>query len=125
MFKFLLTMVMLTSFTGCVAAPIVLVGVGALGGYAVSRDTIEGNTSRSQEELWDTANKVISIMGSIDSSDRKRNELSGRVNGATVWVTIIPINMSTSKLRVKARKLMLPSIGIAQDVYAKIINQLE
>ncbi len=123
--RLVLAFMVLAGLTGCVAAPIVLVGAGVVGGYAISRDTFEGNTNKSAEELWDTANKILGIMGSIDLSDRKRDELSGHVNGATVWITVIPINSSTTKLRIKARKNLLPAIGIAQDVYAKILNQLE
>ncbi len=125
MFKLVLSLLLVGSLTGCVAAPIILVGAGAVGGYAISRDTFEGNTNKSQDELWDSANKVLSIMGSIDHSDRKRDELDGHVNGATVWITVIPVNASTTKLRIKARKNLLPAIGIAQDVYAKIINLTE
>ena len=40
-------------------------------------------------------------------------------------VTVIQINMTTSKLRVKARKAIFPRIAIAQEVYTKIMNQLE
>ncbi len=125
MLKLALTFLLIIGFTGCVAAPIMLIGAGAVGGYAISRDTFEGNTSKSQEELWDAANKILAIMGSIEVSDRKRDELSGHVNGATVWITVVPVNSSTTKLRIKARKNLLPAIGIAQDVYAKIISQIE
>ena len=125
MLKLALTLFLIIGMSGCIAAPIILVGAGAFGGYAISRDTFEGNTNKSQDELWDTANKVLGIMGSVDHSDRKRDELDGHVNGATVWITVIPINTSTTKLRIKARKNLLPAIGVAQDIYAKIINQLD
>lgn len=125
MFRKAVAALSLLFFSGCVAAPIVLIGAGAFGGYAISRDTFEGNTSKSQDELWDSANKILGIMGSIDSNDRKRGELDGHVSGATVWITVVPVNASTTKLRIKARKNLLPAIGVAQDVYAKIINHLE
>lgn len=125
MLRWTLSLMVIIGFTGCVAAPIVLIGAGAVGGYAISRDTFEGNTNKTQEELWDASNKILSIMGSVESSDRKRDELSGHVNGATVWITVVPVNFSTTKLRIKARKNLLPAIGIAQDVYAKVLSQIE
>ena len=125
MLRWVLSLMVIVGFTGCVAAPIVLIGAGAVGGYAISRDTFEGNTNKTQEELWDASNKILAIMGSVESSDRKRDELSGHVNGATVWITVVPVNSSTTKLRIKARKNLLPAIGIAQDVYAKVLSQIE
>ena len=123
--RIVLSALIVTLFSGCAAAPLVLVGVGAVGGYAASKDTFEGNTTRTQEELWDASNKVLAIMGTIDSNDQKRGEITALVNGAKVWLTIVPINLSTSKLRIRARKNLLPAIGIAQEIYTKIINQLE
>ena len=125
MLRLILTLMFIISFTGCVAAPIILVGAGAVGGYAITRDTFEGNTNKSQDEIWDAANKILAIMGSVEFSDRKRDELSGHVNGANVWITVVPINASTTKLRIKARKNLLPAAGIAQEVYAKILSQIE
>ena len=110
--------------TGGCAVPVIL-AVGAVGGYSVSRDTFEGITSKSQDELWDTSVKVASIMGSVESNDRKRGEISARISGANVLITIVPVNLTTNKLRIKARKGIFPRIGVAQEVYAKIMNQLE
>ena len=111
---------------GCVT-PIILaaVGAGAVGGYAVSRDTFEGNTNKGQDEIWEAAYKVASIMGAVDDSDRKRGEIVARINGATVNIYIMTINLTNTKLRIKARKGIFPRVGVAQEVYAKIMGQLE
>ena len=109
--------------TGCIF--VVVGAAGAVGGYAVSRDTFEGVSSKSQDELLASAHKVMSIMGTISDERPKDGELVGTVYGAHIVVDVIQINMTTSKLRVKARQYMLPRIGIAQEVYTKIMNQLE
>ena len=44
---------------------LVIGGAGAVGGYAVTRDTFEGVSSKGQEELLAAAHKVLSIMGTI------------------------------------------------------------
>lgn len=119
--KAITAVLLVTSLSGCV--PIVL-AVGAVGGYAVSRDTFEGVTSKSQDELWDASQKVLSIMGTLGESNRNRGEMVGRVNGADVTITLLPVNLSTTKIRIKARKGILPRVGIAQEVYTKIMNQL-
>ena len=108
---------------GC--ALLVIGGVGAVGGYAVTRDTFEGVSGKGQEELLASAHKVLSIMGTITDERPKEGEIVATVNGAHVTMDIIQINLTSSKLRVKARKDMLPCLSIAQEVYTKIMNQLE
>ncbi len=104
---------------------LVIGGIGAVGGYAVTRDTFEGVSAKSQEELLASAHKVLSIMGTISDERPKDGEIVGTVYGAHVVVDVIQINLTTSKLRVKARKLIFPRVGIAQEVYTKIMNQVE
>ena len=124
MVRFVLCIFLMVGACGCVA-PLLLVGAGAVGGYAVTRDTFEGITSKSQDEIWDAANKVATIMGAVEGNDRRRGEIDAKINGASVHITLVQVNLTTTKLRVKARKGIFPSIGIAQEVYTKIINQLE
>ena len=64
-------------------------------------------------------------MGTINNEHPKEGQIDAIVYGNHVTVTVIQINMTTSKLRVKARKNFLPSRGVAQEVYTKIINQAE
>ena len=64
-------------------------------------------------------------MGTMEESDRKRGEVTARVYGTTVNVTIVPVSLTTTKLRIKARKGIFPRVGVAQEVYAKILNQTE
>jgi len=122
-FKILLAAFICIFSSGCVF--LVIGGVGAVGGYAISRDSFEGVSSKGQEELFAAAQKVLSIMGTISDARPKDGEIVAMVYGNHVTVDIIQINLTTSKLRVKARKDLLPSVGVAQEVYTKIMNQLE
>ncbi len=120
-FSYLILLCVFSS--GCV---FLIVGTaGAVGGYAVTRDSFEGVSSKGQEELLASAHKVISIMGTITDERPKDGEIVGTVNGAHVTVDVTQINLTTSKLRVKARQMLFPRAGIAQDIYTKIMNQLE
>jgi hypothetical protein len=110
---------------GCVPLVLVAVGAGAVGGYAVSRDTFEGISSKGQDELWEAANHVLGIMGEVKESDRKGGTVLARVMGVNVTLNVIPVSLTATKLRVKARKGIFPRIAVAQDVYSKIIQQLE
>ena len=109
--------------SGCVF--LVIGGVGALGGYAISPDTIEGTVEgRNSQDAWTAAVDVISIMGIIDEKNEVAGTLIARVQGAHITITIVePIN-DTVKIRVKARKGMMPKIKLAQDIYGKIVSKI-
>ncbi len=117
-------MMLFPVLSGCTPL-IVAVSAGAVGGYAVSRDTFEGVTSKGKDELWDAAYRVASIMGTIESSDRHNDEIIARIQGARVTIYVLAVNLTTTKLRVKARKSIFPRSGLAQEVYVKTMNQLE
>ncbi len=109
--------------SGCVY--LIVGGAGAIGTYAATQDTFQGVSSKGQEELLASAHKVLSIMGTISDERPKDGEIVGTVYGAHVTVDVIQINLTTSKLRVKARRDLLPSRAVAQEIYTKIMNQLE
>ena len=122
-FQVLLAAFLCVFSSGCVW--LIVGGVGAVGGYAVTQDTFEGISSKGQEELITAAHKVLSIMGSITEERPKDGEIKALVYGNNVTVVVVQINLTTSKLRVKARKDLFPSRGVAQEVYTKIMNQME
>ncbi len=126
-FKNLLVVVllvpMLLSFSGCIY--LVVGGIGAVGGYIVSPDTVEGTTENDVMIVWDTAIEVFSIMGLIEEENEAGGMILGKVNGAKVTATIVSLSPTTTKVTVKARKAYLPRISLAQDVFVKIMSRLE
>lgn len=98
-------------------------GVGALGGYAISPDTVEGESESDYDTLWDSANEVMGIMGTVNRKDYKMGTIDGTVSGARINIDMSQISSNEVRLRVKARKNMLPNIKIAQDVFVKIKNR--
>jgi hypothetical protein len=121
--QILLLAFMCASLSGCWF--LIVGGAGAVGGYAVTQDTFEGISSKGQEEIMTAAHKVLSVMGAITDERPKDGEVVATIYGNHVIVDVIQINLTTSKLRVKARKDFLPSRSVAQEVYTKIMNQLE
>lgn len=110
----------------CVSGCIYLVvgGIGAVGGYIVSPDTVEGLTENDAAVVWDTAIETLSIMGLIDEKNEPGGMILAKVHGAKITVTIVSINQTTTKLTVKARKAYLPKISLAQDIFVKIMSRL-
>lgn len=124
--KISLSLIMLSLITfsiqGCVY--LVVGGIGAVGGYIVSPDTVEGITENDSITVWETAYEVISIMGTIQEEQQEGGLILATVSGAKVTVSILPLNQSTVKVTVKARKAYLPKISTAQDVFVKIMSRL-
>lgn len=120
--KFLCLAVILSTLSGCVY--LIVGGIGALGGYVVSPDTVEGITENEQTAVWDKAKEVLSIMGTIEEEQREAGIILAKVLGTKVTVSIASITSKTSKIRVKARKGLLPRISTAQDIFVKIMSQL-
>lgn len=122
-FKKLLMVPLLFWMSGCVY--LVVGGVGALGGYIVSPDTVEGITEIDDITLWDTSIEILSIMGVIQEEYEEGGVIVAKVNNARVTVTITPLAQSTTKFTVKARKSFFPHVSVAQDVYVKVMSHLE
>ena len=106
--------------SGCVY--LVIGGVGALGGYVVSPDTVEGITDADETAVWDAALEVLSVMGIIEEQNETGGMIIAKIQKTRVTVTIQTINPTTTKLTIKARRAFIPKIQIAQDVFVKIMS---
>ena len=116
----LLSSLLLFNFLGCVP---ILVGAGALGGYAVTKDTIQGETDMPYDDLWSSALKVSRIRGTIRQEDAAGGYLKLAVESGFIWIRLIKITQAATRLKVSARKYHLPNISLAQDVYLKIMEE--
>ena len=113
---------LMLSAGGCVY--LVIGGVGAVGGYAISPDTVEGNVGGNTfADVWQAAVETISIMGVIEEKNDISGVLIARVQNAHVTVTVSEAIVDNVKLRVKARRGMMPKIKLAQDIYTKIVQK--
>ena len=106
--------------SGCVY--VVVGALGAVGGYVVSPDTVEGTVNNSFGETWDAAKEITKVMGTIVEENESAGQVVATISGTRVTVTLLTVNASTTKLSVKARKSFMPKIDVAQDVYTKIVS---
>ena len=110
------------SLSGCIY--LAIGAVGALGGYMVSPDTVEGLAESDTGQVWDTAVEVVSIMGLVESQNEAGGVINARISGARVTVMIMEMSSSSVKVSVKARKFYLPKSSLAQDVFVKIMSRV-
>lgn len=108
--------------SGCIY--LVVGGIGAVGGYVVSPDTVEGISDHEMSAVWDAAVEIVSIMGKIKEENKETGMISAVVAGSKVDINIISLSKGSVKLMIKSRKHKLPKISVAQDIFVKIMNYL-
>lgn len=119
---FFLIPFLLLAISGC--APLIIgSAVGALGGYAISRDTVQGETDIEYDRLWNAVVTVARIKGIIKSEDYTQGYLTAETESSKVWVRLIRLTKATTRLRVSARKYHLPNLRLAEDLFVKIMEQ--
>lgn len=124
--KLLLLSVMVAGvFTsGCVP---VLIGAGVATGYAISNDAATGNLYTTYNNLWNVSLRVLRQMESVEFIEA--NESKGLIKvdifEMQVTVQIDTISSKEQKLRVSARKYLLPKPQYAQKIFLKIARALD
>ena len=101
-----------------------LVGMGAAGGYAVSRDSIRNTFELAASHLYRISRETIGELGFVSLEDEPHGLIKASVQDTHVTVTIKPVSERAVELTVKARRFLLPKIDIAQTVYNRIIQRL-
>ena len=98
---------------------------GAVGTYAASKDTIQGETDKPYDSLWNAAQTVARIRGAIKSEDYSKGVIQIEADSSQVWIRLIRLTRATTRLRISARKHRLPDISLAQDIYTKITEEVK
>lgn len=108
--------------SGC--APLLIGGaVGALGGYAINRDTIQSETDIDYEQLWNAAISIVRMRGEPKFEDYVKGYISAEMESSRVWVRLIRLTKVTTRLRISARKYHFPNLGLAQDLFVRIMEE--
>ena len=109
--------------SGC--APLLLMTVGGVGVYAVSKDTIQGDTDTPYESLWDAALKVARIRGTILEEDFNRGYIHVDANPNIIKIQFQRLTAASTKIRVSCRKYkkVFPNIELAEQVFIKILEE--
>jgi len=112
----------LISVSGCLAPIIVGGAVGALGGYAISKDTVQSETDTPYDNLWNSAVQVARIRGVIEQEDSLRGYLKVKVEASEVQIRLVRLTRATTRMRISARRYHLPNLNLAEDIFVKIME---
>ena len=109
-------------FSGC-AAVIVGSALGAVGGYAISRDIVAGASDKDYEALWDAALEVSNSMGIVKRQDRQKGTMQFNIgNTNVVVISLEKLTAKTSQLKVRAKKHHFPDLKMAEKVFIRIMD---
>ena len=121
---FFIFSLLLLNILGC--APLIIgAAVGAVGGYAVSKDTVQGETDKPFDAFWNSALMVSRIRGVVKLEDYEKGYIELEVKPSKVWIRLIRLTQAATRIRVSARKYHLPDLELAQDIYVKIMEQVK
>ncbi len=120
-FLYCLLPFVLLNITGCI---FILGGAaGALGAYGISKDTIQVETDKPYDTLWNSALTVGKIRGTIIQEDSQRGYIELQLESSRVWIRFIRLTQATTRIRISARKYHLPNIDLAQYIFVKIMEE--
>lgn len=124
--NFLVGIVLALSLLLSSGCALFLVGAGAAGGIAISKDTIEGHFDRRLEPVWRAAREVLMQEGFIRSESKSHGEIEAEVRKSQVKVEILQVSEKTVRIHVKARKghQLLPDVKLANELYNQIFQKI-
>jgi hypothetical protein len=121
--RFIAAYAFFCSITSCVP---VLVGTGVVAGYTLSNDSAIGEVKCDYRTLWDvTTDKLQNLKAEILTSNESKGLIKAKVSDNDVTVKIDTLSQSVQKLKISARKYLLPKPQFAQKIFVKIVQDLE
>ncbi|MDD5464850.1 MAG: DUF3568 family protein [Candidatus Omnitrophica bacterium] len=116
-----LGLMLLVSVYGC--APLIIgAAAGGLGAYAISKDTVQGDTDKNYEALWESALNVSRTYGLIQQENAGTGYIELGAQSTKVWIKLVRLTQATTRVKVSARKYHFPNMELAQDIFVKIIT---
>ncbi|MDD5281248.1 MAG: DUF3568 family protein [Candidatus Omnitrophica bacterium] len=106
---------------GCV--PLIIgAAAGGLGAYAVSKDTVQGDSDNDFDSLWESAINVSKQYGVIQQENISTGYIELTVDSSKIWIRLIRLTQATTRIRISARRYHFPNMELAQDIFVKIIT---
>jgi len=104
----------------------ILVGTGVVAGYTLSNDSAIGEVKCDYRTLWDVSmDKLQNLKAEILTSNESKGLIKAKVTDNDVTIKIDTINQSMQKLKISARKYLLPKPQFAQKIFVKIVQDLQ
>jgi len=107
----------------CGCAPLIIgAAAGGLGAYAVSKDTVQGDSDKNFDLLWESAINVAKLRGIIQQENVSTGYIEATVESSKVWIRLMRLTQATTRIKVSVRKFHFPNMDLAQDLFVKIVT---
>lgn len=114
----------LTVATLSAGCPVVLLGGGAVAGYAISRDHVELTVEQPYAKVWGVALDETKRAGVLKDLNEETGRIEATYQGTHIVVTLERMTEMSVKIVVKARKHLLPQIDVAQRLATRMARRL-
>ena len=102
----------------------VLLAFGAVGGYAISKDSVTMDLDRPMEHIWNACVEETRHQGAVKRLDPKNGRLDAQIQQASVVVTVEQLTPATVRVVIRARRNLLPRIEVAQRLAIGIARRI-
>lgn len=122
--KKILALVIMVFFScGCIP---LLIGTGAVAGYALSNDAAVGHVETEYRILWDLClDRLEDMDAKILGANESKGLIKTKITNTNVNLYINALDANNQQLKIAARKYFIPKPSIAQHIYYKITKDLE
>ncbi|MDP2923813.1 MAG: hypothetical protein Q8O30_08890 [Candidatus Omnitrophota bacterium] len=121
--KSIFLIILISLICGCVP---VLIGTGLVVGYTLSSDSAIGEIKTEYRSLWDMSIKTIKEMKAENlNANESKGLIQVKISEHDITIKINQITEQVQKLKVSARKYLLPKPYFAQKIFVKIVEELK
>ena len=118
----LLGPVLASGLSGCA---LLLLGAGAAGGYAISKDSVKNTFQLSEEHVFRQSLAVAKELGTVKKQDPEYGVIEMAYGPANITITVKRLTRRLVELKVRSRnQVLLPEMDRGQEVYTKILERL-
>lgn len=105
---------------GCIP---LMIGAGVLTGYALSGDSASGNVKSGYRTVWDACLDTLEEMeAEIVTANESKGLIRANISEYNLTVRINMISHNDQRLKVSARRYLLPKPHFAQKVFLGIMD---
>ena len=111
-----------SGLSGCA---VLLLGAGAAGGYAISKDSVKNTFQLPQETVFRQSLAVAKELGTVKKQDPEYGVIEMEYGPANITITVKRLTRRLVELKVRSRnQVLLPEMDRGQEVYTKILERL-
>ncbi|MBI1977258.1 MAG: hypothetical protein HYS55_00735 [Candidatus Omnitrophica bacterium] len=111
-------------FGGCA---VFLLGAGAAGGYAISKDEVEMHADVPPHKAFSETYSLFMKKGAVTLANEEQGKVDALIEESEVKATIEKVTDRTIRLRIQARKTkgLFPNIDLANKLVTELIRKLK